>query len=577
VSLHKIFLAYFLLLSFPLLSQNSNILTPFEKDVQLNTEILTKESNFKKARSFFLEREWDSTLFYTSKILIEENQKKVKDYSYFLRGVSFKEKKNFKGAKYEFSRIQKNYKLYAYVRSFLGQIALEESKFEKAVRIFKELDEKNWGEDVKGLKISNIKHNLGLCYLHLKKFDKSEQYLKNSINLYEKQKDTFELVGAYGDIANVYYEQYKDDIAIPYFQKAYQLAKHVSNFELKQNTAKNMAVVEENRKDLTAALQYRKEYEQWKDSLNNQNKIWEIAQLEKKVAIQQKQQEVNVLTAENRANIAERNGLLYSAGVLVLLLATGIYFYKEKLKANKLINIQNKRLDSLNATKDKLFSIVSHDLRSSVNTLKLRNKKLIQQLEKDNIIEVHQLLKENSNLVGSAYNLLDNLLNWSLLQTKQSYFEIQKNHLFYTVEQVVYNYLPFIEEKKLHFENTISKQIKVLADQESLKMILRNLLDNAIKFSNTNDQIKLNTEVSKKGYIDIIIEDSGIGMRKEVVAQLQAEEILVHEKENKERIGSGLGLQLCKSMIQKNKGMLSIESVLGKGTKMIVSLPKPPN
>ena len=107
------------------------------------------------------------------------------------------------------------------------------------------------------------------------------------------------------------------------------------------------------------------------------------------------------------------------------------------------------------------------------------------------------------------------------------------------------------------------------------KIILRNLLDNAIKFSNAGGIIKIYTQFTKDGFLDLVVEDYGIGMNKKTLEKLRKETISVSEKENNGIIGSGLGLQLCKSMIKKNKGVLTIESELGKGTKMIVSLLKP--
>ncbi len=572
----RILLFYFFLIFFnSIFSQEEKELSLFQEEIINKTDKFLEHTRFKKVRNFFLNKEWDSTLVYAAKELntITDKRKELIQYYHFFKGFSFKEKKNFKAAKDELSFINQSLVFYLYVKSFLAEIALEENNFLKASIIFKEV-EREWNDSIKGIEISNIKHNIGLCYLHLKNFKEAEKYLTNSIQLYEKQKDTVELVGVYGDIANLYYEQYKDDLAIPYFKKAYDFSKHVDNFTLKSNTAKNMAVVEENRKDLTAALKYRKEYEQWNDSLNNHNKIWELAQLEKKLAVEKKQNEVNVLKAENKAEIAQRNSFLYTAITLLALLFVITFYYRQNIKSKKTILDQKEQLDELNSTKDKLFSIVSHDLRSSVNTLKLSNKKVIKNLEKENIKEAHKLLQQNTNIVGSAYNLLDNLFNWALLQTKQSYFQIKEIHLFFAVEHVAYNYIPLIREKQLRFENSVSKTVKVLADQESLKIILRNLLDNAIKFSETNGKIKVYTE-NKGSLVSIIIEDTGVGIDNETRKKLLKKTISLEERKHKDVIGSGLGLQLCKSMIQKNNGTLSIISELGKGTKMIVSLSKP--
>lgn len=103
---------------------------------------------------------------------------------------------------------------------------------------------------------------------------------------------------------------------------------------------------------------------------------------------------------------------------------------------------------------------------------------------------------------------------------------------------------------------------------------MRNLLDNAIKFSEPQGVIKLYTQSADEKYCDLIVEDSGIGMNEITRLQLLKDSVLLSKKENENIIGTGLGLQLCKSMIKKNEGKFDIESELGKGTKMIVSLPK---
>ncbi|HJS00772.1 MAG TPA: HAMP domain-containing sensor histidine kinase, partial [Flavobacterium sp.] len=239
-----------------------------------------------------------------------------------------------------------------------------------------------------------------------------------------------------------------------------------------------------------------------------------------------------------------------------------------------IILAQKESLDELNATKDKLFSIVSHDLRSSVNAMKTSNAKLLENLETKNLEELDSLLHQNSSIANGTYNLLDNLLHWALLQTKQSYFEIISMRLYFIVEQMAYNYQPLMLEKKIQFENTVSKKDIIFADQESLKIILRNFLDNAIKFSKENGIIKIYSENNDENYCDLIIEDNGLGMSENTRENLLKETTLLSKKENEKTIGTGLGMQLCKSMIQKNNGKLDIKSKLGKGTKIIVSLPK---
>lgn len=533
-----------------------------------------KKLPFYKAAVFFVDKEWDSTLVYTTKALdFYHNNDALESYSHYLRGYSFKHKKLFKEAQKEFKKIPSQFEFYNLVKFRLGEVALELNQFEEAIIHYKKLIDLP-DIDYQYFEKSTVFHNLGLCYHHLGEFEKAEPFLVKNLKLEEEQKDTIGLIGAYGNVANVYYEQYKDNLAIHYFEKAYQLSKKTKNFDKRRRTALNMAVVEENRKDFKKALVYRKEYEKWKDSLNDQNKIWEVAQIEKEFAVKQKQKEVSLLQAENKAKIVERNGLLYSALILLSLLGVTFYFYNEKIKTNKIIVAQKEDLDTLNATKDKLFSIVSHDLRSSVNALKTSNSKLSENLEAKNLEALDEQLHSNSAIVNGAYNLLDNLLHWALLQTKQTYFEITPIRLFFIVEQIAYNYKPLMLEKNINLKNEVKKNDQVSADQESLKIILRNLLDNAIKFSESDGFIKIYTQSLNDKYLNLVVEDSGIGIHETTRLELLKESTLLSKKENENIIGTGLGLQLCKSMIKKNKGKLSIESELGKGTKMIVSLPK---
>jgi signal transduction histidine kinase len=547
---------------------------------QLNLEMIKKananKSNvyFYKSANFFVEKNWDSTLVYSMKYLNSANQSKdLKALSHFFRGESFLRKNIFQQAEKEFRIISQDFEYYNLVKVRLGRIALEHNQFQKAITIYSEL-KKLSDKDYVFFTKNEINYNLSLSYLHTGEFDKAKPYLDENIVTSVREKDTLSLITDYGNMAVFYYEQYKDDLAITYFEKAYELSKNTEDLDKKTYTAHNMAVVEENRKNFEKALLYRKEYEKWKDSLNDQNKIYDVAALEKQFAVKQKQKEVDLLQANNKAKEIERNGLLYSAIVLLALLLTAVYFYREKIKTNKIIVAQKERLDELNATKDKLFSIVSHDLRSSVNALKTSNSKLLYNLEAKNLDALDDLLHTNSAIVNGAYSLLDNLLHWALLQTNQSYFEITPIRLFFIVEQTAHNYKPLMLEKNIAFENGILKKDLVLVDQESLKIILRNLLDNAIKFSNTNGNIKIYSQNRDDAYLDLIVEDSGFGMSEALRLELLKETILLSKKENENVIGTGLGLQLCKSMIKKNNGKFSIESELGKGTKMIVSLPK---
>lgn len=531
------------------------------------------ETNFNKAHFYFIKNNWDSTLVYSMKQLNTSNNKELKDYSHFLRGYSFREKKLFKEAYSEMLLVSKKFEFYPLVSKNLGQILLELKDFKKAIHYFKEVVKLPTTTDY-GFEISVIYANIGISYLHLNQFPEAEAYLLKSLQLQEKENNAVSLIALYMDIANLYYVQYKDAQAIPYFEKAYTLSKKTKDFDTKRVSSKNMSVVEENRGNFKQALAYRKESEQWRDSLYNQNKVWALADYEKKYAVAQKQKQISILKVENKLKHTQRNTMFFSTIGLLLLLTGGVYVYGQKVKNAKIILSQKEKLDELNATKDQLFSIVSHDLRSSVNALKTSNIKLTSSLESKNYDELDKLLHQNSTIANGAYSLLDNLLHWALLQTQQLYFHKDSVHLYSIVQQIEYSYKPLLLEKTIAFENEVSKNCFIFVDLDSLKIILRNLLDNAIKFSPEKSKIRFYSLDTQSEFHQFIIEDQGIGMSPATIAELLEDNELLAKKSNSEIIGTGLGMQLCKQMIQKNGGTLDIESERNKGTKIILKFPK---
>ncbi len=555
---------------FLLFSQSSN--------KQLNEALKKKERefknelNFSKASNFFIKKNWDSTLVSSMKHLNNSKNKELIDYCHFFRGYSFIEKKLFREAKFELNLISKKFEFYPLVIKNLGDASIELKEFEKAIIYFKKIESLRLNNQ--GLKIGLIYQNLGICHLHLNNFTKAEEYLFKSLKILEAEENIVNLFCIYNDIANLYYIQYKDQQAIPYFEKAYNLSKKISDFDIKRKASLNMSVVEENKGDYKKSLIYRKESGQWKDSLNNQSKIWALADYEKKFAVAQKQKQIKVLEVENKLKNTQRNALFFSAIGLLLILTGGVYLYAQKVKNGKTILRQKNKLDELNATKDQLFSIVSHDLRSSVNALKTSNSKLSSTLETKNYDELNHLILQNSSIANGTYSLLDNLLHWALLQTKQLYFNKESVHLHSIVQQIAYNYKPLLLEKSITFENSVSKNIFLFVDLDSLKIVFRNLLDNAIKFSNENGQINFSAIDLDSDFCQVIIQDSGIGMSEKTISELLQEGELLAKKGNSEIIGTGLGLQLCKQMIKKNNGTFTIESEPGKGTKMILTFPK---
>jgi|GEM_PF-432292 len=523
---------------------------------------------------FFAQQEnWDSVLVNTQKCLQQVKDQKLLDFIHYYRAEAFHKKSIFKYALREFDLVRKEFEFYTMIQFNKGSIFLSLEKYDEALNLFKSIDTSDQ-KRIKTIRIDALFHNTGVCYFHLSDYEQSEKYLLRAIHKIQESGNNTALVASYMDLANVYYEQYLDEKAIAYFEKAYLLSKKYGSTELKRNAANSMAVVEENRKRFDLALKYRKEYESWNDSLDDQNKIYEVAQIEKRLAVANKQQQVDLLETENKLEQAKVTIYLIAAILLSVILIFGIYFYRQNVLRSRVILHQKQELDLLNATKDQLFSIVSHDLRSSVHALSASNNQLKDSVEKQAYGSLETQLEENSVIATNTYNMLDNLLNWALLQTEGGYFKPEEHRLSMLIDQVAYNFKGVLNQKEMAFENTIPKSVKVFVDAESLKIVLRNFMDNSIKFSDPGSKITASLEKEEDESVCFNWSDTGKGMSEETRMKLLSDSPQLTKKDHEKVIGSGLGMNLCKSMLAKNEGKLDIWSRKEEGTRMIVTLKK---
>jgi signal transduction histidine kinase len=478
--------------------------------------------------------------------------------------------------------------------------------YQKAIEIMKEAKD--------SVNMANAMHNLGDHYINSNKMDSAIKYTKAAQIIFNIKKNAIGEAYCLGNLGKIYAETGNTPQAERNLDSAIGLLQDLNNYPAicvflnaisdiclekgdikaaENHALKNLKLAQqyglteqvseaslmlseiyEKAGKPLKALTYYRESIKYRDSVNNVATVQKMADLRTDFEVSEKQKEVNLLATRNKLRIAERNGFIYASVLLALLFATGVYFYRQNVRRNKIIAAQKQELDHLNAAKDKLFSIVSHDLRSSVNALKSGSAKLTQHLTTNNTAELEKLVQQNSAVAHSTYNLLDNLLNWALLQTGQAYFKQEPLNLYLIVEHTAFNYKPLMLEKNIGFENRVTKNVSVYADQESLKIILRNLLDNAIKFSPPNGAITVYDRPSTGNYCEWVVEDTGPGMPAATRQHLANESLLPAKKANEEQVGTGLGLQLCKSFISKNGGKLAIESGEITGTRVVIYLPK---
>jgi signal transduction histidine kinase len=241
----------------------------------------------------------------------------------------------------------------------------------------------------------------------------------------------------------------------------------------------------------------------------------------------------------------------------------------ESLREKKRMEDQ---LRDLYATRDKLMSIISHDLKSPFNGILGFANLLLQDYNELNDDERMEFIQNIEISAQNAFKLLENLLEWSRMQTGMIKFHFEKLNLGRLIEENFLLLQSAADKKQLYLYNAVSHDCTVVADRNSLQTIIRNLVSNAIKFSNTGGRIIVKATLQDNIW-EISVNDNGIGIQPENLAKLFITGESVKTRGTGNETGTGLGLLLCKEFVEKNKGRIWAESTPGQGSRFVFSLP----
>ncbi len=222
-----------------------------------------------------------------------------------------------------------------------------------------------------------------------------------------------------------------------------------------------------------------------------------------------------------------------------------------------------KQLLQSNVDKDRFISILSHDLRSPFTVILGYSELLLENIRIYNIDQIESFLKDIYHSTQMTFTLLEDLLKWVRVQSGKITFEPKRLSFKNIYNEIFKIYSPLAQSKKISINNNVSDEISVFADSDMLKVILRNLISNALKFTANNGIININA-IENSGNVTVSVADTGIGIKPESltklfdISQLHTTRDLAGEK------GSGLGLVLCKEFVEKHGGKIWVESIVGK-------------
>jgi len=236
------------------------------------------------------------------------------------------------------------------------------------------------------------------------------------------------------------------------------------------------------------------------------------------------------------------------------------------------LNEANTELKELDATKNKFFSIIAHDLKNPFNALLGLTEMMMNQFSNFNPDEVRNMASAMHETSRQTYTLLENLLEWSRLQTGKLNPVIEHIMPDSIVNEVIDQTYAAAKLKGISLIEKLTETKAILADKAMLNTVLRNLVTNAIKFTNYNGTITIST-VLRPAFLEFAVTDTGIGIEPEHLANLFGLDCGLSKRGTANEKGTGLGLILCREFVELQQGHIWVESALGKGSSFIFTLP----
>lgn len=413
--------------------------------------------------------------------------------------------------------------------------------------------------------------NLGNIYLDLEDYDQALALYEESINLskdYGIEPGIFYNTFAIGDM---YYQTGEPAKAVEYLEDSLPLAIQMNELELIQEVRSKLITVYEELGDFEVAFSYLKKHSEVNDSIKNRERAEALARLETQLNLRTERANRELAEA---ALISQKNTSYISITllfVIVMALAGLFMFTRKQKKVNHLLQVRTSDLDRVNTEKDKLLSILAHDLRAPLSNLQG-----VVYLIRDGILQnqdLDALMKQIEYQLNQGITTLSNYLQWAQNQKDGIQPQLRKIELNEIIREVTDEKKLSIENKKIDLDLSIHKNTCVTADPDLLKVIVRNLLSNAIKFVDDGGSISVTAE-ENSGRVQLSVKDNGVGIVEEKQATI-FNPFQYSSRGTIGEVGTGLGLSICKDFTELQGGKIELHSETGKGSIFTITLNTP--
>jgi signal transduction histidine kinase len=425
--------------------------------------------------------------------------------------------------------------------------------------------------------------NIGSCHFALGNYDSSLYYYENNLRFIRKTNEFENEIETYANLGKVFLKKGQLKKSAIFLDSALfiiESRKIVFNdfFNPMDDIYQTYAELSAQKGDFAKAFAYEKKFHEVSREKQRNINGRSLKQLQAVYSFSQKQKEIEYLKDINTANLVVIKqqryiGVSFAIVIITLSVLTFIAFKtsRQRKKLNLELVTSNTELAKLNNVKDKLFSVISHDLRSPIG-----NMKSILALFDEGAVRPEELIGFARNMnhqLEVSGRTLENVLHWAkmhLNEIKANLGEVQVNEI---VTFIINQFQDEIRQKKLNVQNSVDDTIKVFADYDQVEIVIRNLLSNAIKFTPPSGNITL-TATRESGFIAIVIKDTGVGMTEGQLEKLFQPGVFFTTLGTNNEKGTGIGLVISKEMVENNGGSITANSDRGKGTCFTIRLPE---
>ncbi|MBX2906358.1 MAG: tetratricopeptide repeat-containing sensor histidine kinase [Taibaiella sp.] len=481
-----------------------------------------------------------------------------KALEYYFAGIKYIEQQPVKGTKL------------VWIYNNIGVVYGKKGNFEEARKYFEMALAGSEGPGTIDVRLLTL-NNLGLVYENLGQYDKALPYLDEAIKL-AQDKNLPENFARLSVTRASIVSHTNPAAALPTLLAALDTVKRLGLRNLEADIYDNLGDTYYRLGKYKESVEAVSKLRRLEDSLMNVEKSHELMNMQAAYELEKSQTKLAQAEEQGRSSRLVRNIILSVAGALALMLVLLTIVFRKSRQLNITLKKREEELSRLNATKDRLFSIIGHDLKGPMAhippVLQLLNDPTISEEERTYMIET---LEAHSR---ASIETLDKLLFWGKNQVTGARVNLSD----FSVGEFLRNNTELAkaaaDAKNIKVENNIPNDIRVRADASHFDFIIRNLLSNAVKFTNSGGQVKMMCDTGKEtGFVTFAISDTGIGISDEKLKSL-FQPFAGSSRGTADEKGTGIGLMLCKEFVEDNGGKIWAETRQGAGTTFYFTMPK---